>query len=171
MSNWRDDFIAAHGIEAYEKRLAQMRAYHEAHKEEDNARAKKYKEEHLEEEKAYNKEWREEHPEKGIAANQELCRKGGRRYEKMLKYQTTGLRGERNKIRMKHSRQYKPYKDIIAPDSQLHHEWCPQSASYTGLALVEADQHMYGFIDVIEILAGKITLFTEEEIRNGGEEL
>jgi hypothetical protein len=68
---------------------------------------------------------------------------------------------------MKHAHQYKPYKDSIAPDSQIHHEWVPETAEYRGVALVEAEQHMHGFVDVIEILAGKITLLTEEEIKNG----
>ena len=39
---------------------------------------------------------------------------------------------------------------------------------YRGLALVEADQHTHGFIDVIKILDGEITIFTEAELR--GEE-
>ena len=70
---------------------------------------------------------------------------------------------------MKHAKQYKPCKAIIATDSQLHHEWIPKTAEYRGLALVEKDQHMHGFVDVIKILDGKITLLTEEEVKNGGE--
>ena len=31
--------------------------------------------------------------------------------------------------------------------------------------MVEADAHQYGIIDVIEILDGKITLLTEEEVK------
>ena len=34
--------------------------------------------------------------------------------------------------------------------------------------VVEKDQHIHGFIDVIQILEGEITLFTEEEIKNRG---
>jgi hypothetical protein len=41
-----------------------------------------------------------------------------------------------------------------------------ETANYDGVALVEAEQHMSGFLDVIQILAGTITLYTEEEIRN-----
>jgi hypothetical protein len=66
---------------------------------------------------------------------------------------------------MRHGYYWRPYKNIIAPGSQLHHNWIPGTADYTGLALVEADQHMRGFIEVIQILEGKITLFTEKEIR------
>lgn len=154
--SWKEDYIVKHGEEAYEERLAQKRASHKVHKEEDNARDKK---------------WREEHPEEVIAASQEACRKGGSRYKKTLKYQTMGLRGERNRIRVKHAKQYKPYKCIIAPNSQLHHQWRSQSASYSGLALVEKDRHRHGFIDVIKILKGEITVFTEEKLRDIGEDM
>lgn len=145
-----------HRKEAYEKRLAQMRAYHKAHKEEGKARARKYKEEHLEQVRAND---------------QEASRKGGKRYEKMLAYSRTGIPGDKKKIRRKHARQYKPYKDIIAPESQIHHQWVNGTAKYTGMALVKADQHMHGFVDVIQILEGKITVFLEEELMNRGEEL
>jgi hypothetical protein len=146
------EIIKRHGEEAWQKHLAQQRAYYKAHREEDNARSKKY---------------REENPEKEKAHNHEGSRKGGRRYDKQLKYQHTGLRGDRTAIRRKHAHQYKPYKDIIAPDSQIHHEWVPQTDEYRGVALVEKEQHQYGIVDVIQILDGEITLLTEEEIRKG----
>lgn len=79
----------------------------------------------------------------------------------------TGIQGDKNKIRMKHAHQYKPYKMIIALESQIHHEWVPDTPEYRGVALVEKDQHMHGFVDVIEILDGKITLLTEEEVKRG----
>lgn len=109
--------------------------------------------------------WHEEHPEEVLASNREANRKGGKRYEKNLIYQRTGLRGARNSIRTNHAMQYRPFKKIIAPDSQIHHQWVPETSEYTGVALVEANQHMHGFIDVIEILEGKINVFTEKEIR------
>ena len=40
---------------------------------------------------------------------------------------------------------------------------------YRSTALVEADQHMHGIVDVIEILEGKIRFLTEEEIRKEDE--
>ena len=146
----KEEYIARYGCEAYDKMLAQTRAWQKAHLEEENARLKKYK---------------EEHQEQVTADRQEQYRKGGRRYAKNLEYQKTGIPGEKNKIRKKHRKQYRPYKRIIAPDSQLHHEWIPKTSDYRGVALVEKEQHMYGFIDVIEILDGKITLLTEEQVR------
>lgn len=86
-------------------------------------------------------------------------------YAKKMKDITTGLQGARQKIRVSHGNKYRQYKNIIAPDSQLHHEWIPKTAEYRGVALVEADQHMYGIIDVIQIVDGKITLLTEKEIK------
>ena len=152
----KDDFISGHIKEAHEKRLKQMRAYYKVHKEEENVRARKYK---------------EEHPEQVRANDQRASRKGGKRYEKMLTYSRTGIPGGKKKIRRIHARQYKSYKDIIAPESQIHHQWVIDTVEYTGMALVEADQHMHGFVDVIQILEGEITLFTEESLMNRGEEL
>ena len=106
-----------------------------------------------------------EHPERIIANARATGRKGGKYYEYHRQYQTTGLQGKRNLVRVKHRRYYRPYKQIIAPDSQLHHQWVPGASEYMGVALVEKDQHMHGFIDVIQILEGKITLLTEAEIR------
>ena len=65
-------------------------------------------------------------------------------------------------IRSKHSRRWRKFKTLIAPGSELHHEWIPETAEYRGVALVEADQHRRGIIDVIQILEGEITLFSME---------
>jgi len=132
------EIIAKYGEEAYKKKLEQARA------------------------------WSETHPEQVKAKSKEECRKGGKHYPKKLKYNQTGLRGDRHKIRTKHGREYRPFKAIIAPDSQLHHEWLPESAEYRGVALVEADAHQYGIVDVIQILDGEITLLTEEKLKKQG---
>ena len=111
------------------------------------------------------REWNESHRVKvGELSREQNC-KGGKRYEKKLVYERTGLRRKRNGIREKHGRRYRQYKKIIAPDSQLHHDWLAGTAEYNGVALVEADAHRHGFIDVIQILEGQITLFTERAIR------
>ena len=117
-----------------------------------------------------NRQWQAVNPERVKVNNQESCQKGGKHYEATLKWHTTGLSGEREKVRKRHGYRYRQYKKIIAPDSQLHHEWIPETANYRGMALVEADQHMHGFIDVIQILEGKITVFTEAEIKIGGKQ-
>jgi hypothetical protein len=182
----KEERIARYGEEAYKRKLERERARYKAHPEEIKARAKKYREEHPEEIKAkklaYNKEhreeekarvkkWQEEHPEEIKAKNQrtqpESCQKGGKYYDKKLVYNRTGLQGERHRIRINHAKQYRPFKQIIAPESQIHHEWVPQTDEYRGVALVEKEAHMHGFVDVIEILDGEITLLTEEEIRKG----
>lgn len=159
------DYIAKHGEDAYEERLAQMRAYYKAHKEEKKARSRRYHKEHTEQEKARNKRYYEEHPKEVRAKSQKQGRKGGRHYDRKLAYDQTGIPGERHKIRIEHGNKWRPYKKIIAPDSQLHHNWIPGTAEYTGLALVDANKHMHGIIDVIQILNGEITVFTEKELR------
>ena len=174
----KEELIERYGEAAYEKKLEQTRAWNKAHRAEMRASDKKYKkkhpevskkyrEEHREEAKAATKEHREENPEKVKLYHQEQSRKGGKHYDKMLEYKRTGLQGERNRIRMNHAYKYHPYKAIIAPDSQLHHEWVPETAEYRGVALVETDAHRHGFVDVIEILDGEITLLTEEEVKMG----
>lgn len=86
-------------------------------------------------------------------------------YKHYREHQSTGIPGERNSIRNKHRSRYRKYKQIIAPDSQIHHEWIGGTAEYQGMALVEKYQHQYGFIDVIQILEGEITLFSEADIK------
>lgn len=143
---WKDDFIAEFGEEAYAKRLERRRRWGENLPGGEARRSR---------------ERREEDPE----MNWQTDRIGGKYYERKLEYNRTGLRGERNKIRHRHGKRWAKYKHIIAPDSVLHHEWQSQSAEYKGVALVEKNAHMYGIINIIQILDGKITLLTEKEVR------
>ena len=91
--------------------------------------------------------------------------KGSKGYRKAITYQMNGLPHAKRLIRLIHAQKWRPYKQLIAPESQLHHEWIPGTADYRGVALVETDNHTHGFIDVIQILEGEITLLTEAEIR------
>jgi cellobiose-specific phosphotransferase system component IIB len=174
----KDEFIKRYGEDAYEKMLKQTRDWQKVHREQIKTYNKTYREAHRVEVKttmkktpeqvnAYNRKYRKDNPEKVKIDHQEACRKGGRRYNKNLEYKRNGIQGEKNSTRTIHAKQYKPYKAIIAPDSQLHHEWIQKTAEYRGVALVEADAHRYGIIDVIQILNGKITLLTEEEVKRG----
>ena len=134
----KEEFIKRYGKEAYEKWRQQKR------------------------------EWGRKHPEVTKTNHRREHRKGGENYERHLKYKITGLPHERELVRGKHQRYWAPYKQIIAQNSQIHHEWIPETANYRGVALVEKDQHMHGFIDVIQILEGEITLLREGEVRIGG---
>ena len=146
----KEDYIEKYGEDAYGKQQEQTRNWQSVHPARvlENARI-----------------WAINNPEKVLARNHEMCRKDGKRYERYRKIETTGLRGARNCIRKGHAQRWRKFKKIIAPDSQLHHQWIPGTADYAGVALVEQDQHLHGFIDVIEILEGEITLLTEAEIR------
>jgi len=101
-------------------------------------------------------------------SSREQHRKDGKYYQKTREQQQTGIPWEKNKIRMKHGKRWRRYKYIIAPGSVLHHEWIVGTAKYSGLALVEKNQHQHGIIDVIEVLGGEIKLLTEKEIRTQG---
>lgn len=149
-------YIKQYGEEAWLKRLEKRRE------------SRKQDKEVYERELEKNREWQRKNPEKTKAIEHKKNRKGGERYKQKLEYNTTGLQGARHRIRNHHRRQWKSYKDIIAPDSVIHHEWIDKTAGYTGVALVEKDQHQHGYIDVIQILDGKITLLTEEEINKRG---
>lgn len=129
------EFIKRRGIVAYEKTLQRKRR------------------------------WWEENPEKAKIKSNETHRKGGKYYEQHRQYQMNGIPHEKGLIRHKHQDLYRPFKQIIAPTSQLHHEWIPGTLNYRGVALVEAVQHQYGIIDPIVILEGEITLLAEAEIK------
>ena len=118
---------------------------------------------HAEKKRKSDREYRRNHPQDS-KINKRERRKGGKDYEERQKYETTGLQGRKKKIRMKHAKKWRRYKQIVAPESQGHHEWISETSQYRGVALVEKDQHMHGFIDVIQILKGEITVFTEKEI-------
>ena len=137
-----EEFIRRYGKEAYEKMRQQSRER--------------------------MKLWAAANPDEVRRNSQEQCRSGGKYYEKGRQYKMTGIQHEKDLIRQKHLRIWTPFKQIIAPDSVLHHEWLPETANYRGAALVEKKQHQYGYIDVIQILEGEITLLTEAEIRRDG---
>ena len=135
----KEEVIRRYGAEEYERRLEQ------------------------------NRKWNDEHPKEQKVSHakndHQRNRKGGKYYEKIQSYKRVGVPGKKNRIRTKHGHLYCPFKCIIAPNSQIHHEWIPGTANFRGVALVEAYSHRQGFIDVIQILEGEITLFTETEIR------
>jgi hypothetical protein len=132
----KEEFIKRRGDVAYSRRLKQQR------------------------------QWKLENSEKVKVCDFVRSRKVGKYYLKRLRYEHSGLRGERNKIRANHSHKWQQYKKIIAPDSQIHHEWIPGTAKYQGVALVEKDQHQHGIIDIIQILDGEITLRIERESKS-----
>ena len=151
----KEEFVKKYGITAYKKKMQQGRDWRESHPKEM---------------KTHKDKWAENNPEKVKAHSLEGHRKGSKYYEKHKLSHKEGLQGERERVRGKHHRMWTPFKRIVSPDSQLHHEWIPGTPDYRGAALVEKDQHMQGVIDVIQILEGKITLFTEEDVLRGGEE-
>jgi hypothetical protein len=172
----KEEVIARYGEAAWQRQLEQSKAWNKAHPEERKANKRRYREKHPEQEKAAakarakryyeahkeevlarTKKWQEEHPEEVIAHNQEEGRKGGKYYERKLAYEHTGLQGARNRIRMKHNREFKEIKDTLAVEVELHHEWVPDTSEYRGMAFVEKDAHRNGFIDVILLLDGEIT--------------
>jgi hypothetical protein len=146
----KEEYITRHGEEAYEKMLEHKQQWNDSNPGKKAERSR---------------EWRKANPEKVKEHTADQSRNGGKRYLKKLKYNITGFRHERNKIRACHRNKWLRYKKIIAPKSQIHHQWVPETSEYKGVALVEKDQHMHGFIDVIQILDGVITVFTEKEIR------
>ena len=129
---------------------------------------KKYGEERYEKFKEQISEWRKKYPASVRAHHQNWgrkhSRKDGQYHKEGRTYQTTGIPHAKNIIRSKHRDRWRQFKQIIAPESQIHHEWISGTSNYTGVALVEKDQHMHGFIDVIQILEGEITPLTEAAI-------
>jgi len=117
---------------------------------------------------ARSKTWCDANPGVRKLHHEEANRKGGKHYVETLRKQQEGLRGKRSLKRVKDAKKYKPLKNLVDPDgnlTQVHHQWLPGSAECRGVAIVEKDRHIHGYIDVIRIVEGEITLFTEEEIR------
>ena len=146
----KEEFIKKYGEDAYEKHQEVGKQWKVANKKR---------------ERATEKQWRLFHPEKVKHINKEISQKGGKYYEQHKQYKMAGLQHEKELVRGIHKRLHMPFKKIVAPKSQLHHEWISETANYRGVALVEADPHIHGYIDVIQILQGEITLLTEAEIR------
>jgi hypothetical protein len=133
----KEKCIERYGEDEYERRLTMSREWNR---------------EHPEEHQAGRERWEKEHPEK-VA-------------EYKRRHHKTGIQGLKNKVRTKDADFYRRFKKVIAPTSQLHHEWSNNgTAEYTGVALVEADQHMYGFVEVIHVVRGEISLFTEASLQ------
>ena len=159
--SWKDRYIAKNGDAAYTKRLERRRERGEELPGGEKQRSQGRRDADPEKWREYDRAWRERNPQKVKEKGHKVSRKGGAYYEKKKIYKQTGISGERERVRMRDSYRWRLYKHIIAPNSQLHHQWILETADYTGLALVEANPHKYGIIDVIEILNGKITIFTE----------
>ena len=164
-TSWKDSYIKKHGDAAYAKRLERRREWGRKLPGGEKQRSQDRRDADPEQAREYDRAWCERNPDKIIEKGRKVSRKGGAYYEKKKIYKQTGISGERERVRMRDSYRWRQYKRIIAPESQLHHQWISETADYTGLALVEANQHRYGIINIIEILDGRITLFTEKEIR------
>ena len=164
--SWKDSYIAKHGEDAYTKRLEQRREWGKKLPGGEAQRSQERRDADPEQAREYDRAWRERNPQKTIEKGKKVSQKGGAYYKNHMKYRQTGIQGEREKIRCKHGNQWRGYKRIVAPKSQVHHQWRKDSSEYDGIALVEAKAHRYGIIDVIQIIEGEITIFTEEELRN-----
>ena len=162
--SFKEDFIEKHGKDAYAKRLERRREWGANLPGGEKQRSQDRRDADPEQAREYDRAWRDRNPQKIIEKGKKVSRKGGKYYKKQQVYKQTGLQGERNKIRYKHANQWRKYKRIIAQDSQVHHQWQKASAEYDGIALVEANKHRYGIIDIIQILEGEITILTEREI-------
>ena len=141
------DFVRRYGEEAWAKKQEQSRRWNAANPIKHADGVKRSHAANPDKHRRRVKQWKRANPDKVKSFNQ--------------KYFSTGLPHSRKLVRMKHGNQYRAYKQIIAPDSQIHHEWIPNTANFRGVALVEKDQHQHGVIDVIQILEGDITLLEE----------
>ena len=70
------------------------------------------------------------------------------------KYNQTGLRGKRSKIRDGDRRKFKLERKTILFPVDLHHDWINNTAQCRGAAFVERDAHSGGSIKVVKMLYG-----------------
>ena len=144
-------------LEHIEERRDYHKQYHAIHREERNESSRKYHSEHREESNIRSKGWYKGNPEK-VEENRKKQRKGGIYYEKKLRADQTGLRGERNRIRKKHAKRWRKYKGNWLTETQIHHEWIEGTAEYQGIAIVDKMEHQYGIINPIVILEGVVVI-------------
>lgn len=174
--SWKEKYIRKYGEGVYAKRLVKAQEwrrenpekskeyYNNISEEQRKIHNRHQREQHAQDPEVRckrSRDWRKENPRKATKYDHDKSRKNGKHYKMALEYKKTGLQGERSRIRAKDRVKWRQYKNIIAPESQLHHQWISNTAAYRGVALVETDQHRHGIIDVIQILEGEITLFTE----------
>jgi hypothetical protein len=69
--------------------------------------------------------------------NKRRNRKGGESYDTYKKYNVTGIRGKRTRVRAIDGKNWRPFKKIIAPETEVHHLWKDGSAEFFGLAIVD----------------------------------
>jgi hypothetical protein len=163
--SWKEDFITKRGNVAYARKLERRREWGRKLPGGEAQRGRERRSRDPEKFRECSRRWAKNHPEKVRDNGRRVSRKGGTGYKKKQIYKQAGISGERERVRMRHGYYWRKYKNIIAPGSELHHSWIPGTSNYTGLAIVEMDAHRHGIIEVIQILEGKITLFTENEIR------
>jgi hypothetical protein len=149
----KEEFIIKYGEDAYKRMVQNETKTSRVWKQKNSAKVANYQ-----------REFKIRHPDRAKAHSFQQSRKGGKYYEKSKIYHAIGIPGAKTRIRNNHHYLYAAYKSIIAPDSQIHHEWIPGTADYRGVALVETDQHIHGFVNVIEVLEGEISLLSELEI-------
>jgi len=173
----KEEYIRRYGKAAYQKMRQQSREWNKENPERVQETSKLWKAANQEKVKAHPEKSRERaklwavaNPDKDKARQREGTHKGGKYYAQRRQHQMNGIPHEKELIRSKHANLYRAYKRLIAQESQIHHGWLNDGTSnYRGVALVEKNQHQHGYIDVIQILEGEITLFTEAEIRNRGQ--
>jgi hypothetical protein len=116
----------------------------------------------------HDTQYRERHLEYDRSVKALEYRKGGKHYAKTLKYNTTGLQGDRNRIRWRDAYIYRPYKRVIDPNglTEVHHAWIEGTAEHLGCAVVEKEWHRFGVIvgikPAIKILNGKLIIADNE---------
>jgi hypothetical protein len=72
----------------------------------------------------------------------EMHRKGGKYYEKYLRYNRTGLQGARQRVRIFHCSVIAKYRRFLGSGNcEIHHDWIPGTPRYNYLALVEKGEH------------------------------
>lgn len=105
--------------------------------------------------KKYHREYEREY--------QKTYRKTEKYKDREKKYHAPGtLQYERNRIRTKHSHQYRPFKKIIDSESHtcIHHLWHTNLATYDAIAIVETKEHQrsHAFVKPILLFDGNIEL-------------
>jgi hypothetical protein len=159
------------------KDLEKQREYNHEHYVKHRKEKLEYQHEYILEHKAerikYQRMYRAEHKAEILEYDREYHRRYRTKHPHCTRdyLNQNKVARKRGNIRNIHGR-FKPYKwlknglKLQGFDPQIHHEWIPRTTEYTGIALVEAKDHMRNIIKPLIILEGEIVWTNETDERS-----
>lgn len=164
----KEEYIKKYGVEKWLEYIAYQRDYYTKNIEKVREKNREYQREYQRKYYAENKEKVKERCREHIREYQHKYYADieirGRVHEYMKKYcgslsDHNSIPYRKSLIRQRDHHRFFSIKQFFQNlQTDIHHEWIPNTADYTFIALVERDKHRYNIIDPIVILEKKVVL-------------